>query len=535
MNGNTINRTGVVLDELLRELTVLATYGRGRVGESNSRWLSAIGILVDARGADGSQPRRTWLDATLPCADRRDLLCRSLLRDPNYRLHVDIVVGAILQTIGATGRWSRLEGLLFHSFRYFIPRFSGLLDWVSVSLQKEPYELTIEDWQNIDAENAGPDAELFRNWDKTLWGGGSNYADMFPLLEKLYLTLTDVAVFFSDVGTETENAFLAKLILAARDGEGVLCTSEELETCKKIAARGAPLRLAETDKGKYVAGLCGCIEFAYEKNVEKVFHEFAPGVCRSAKNSRLVPASEHDIGCDLWQIANEDACCFGFISVETDGESWPDRAKKGKENDDNIVAQTGLPWGSELKDLVVPRKNSPRADESLALVARHLFYGFLIQILLLEALDRELGEETLILAPPTGGRVDDLEGATHVFYRPRQAAGEVWGHNDTLDLGLIDDVLSEVAVSVGLEKVFVPFKGPVGPWSLGLRLMRSADLVRGRFDRWTLAPHVLDRLHAGGMMTGVIRRGKGLRDRLHKALHEQWDQHRRSVGELVNA
>ncbi|MBT2989943.1 MAG: hypothetical protein KME65_13395 [Candidatus Thiodiazotropha sp. (ex Ctena orbiculata)] len=535
MNEKVISRSAIILDELVRDLEVLATYGRGRIRKSHRQWLNNIGVLVDGRESEEVQPRRDWLDKTLPCTDWRELLCQSLLRDPNYRLHVDIAVSAIIQTIGATGRWARFEALVFQSFNYFVPRFAGLLGLISRTYNKEPYELTLEDWQSMDAECAGADLDVFVEWDKALWGVSSNYTEMFPLLERRYLPISDGAVFFSDVGGETENKLLATLILAAGEGEGVLCTAEELRTCEIIAARGVPLRVIESDRGMYLAGLCGCIEFAYENSEQGVFKAFGSGVPLTARKSQFVPYVEPGTDCSLWQVVEQNARCVGFVSLATDGESWPDQVKENKQDSNRIVEQTMLPWCSELKRLVAPRKSSGRADEALGLVANHLFTGFLIQVLLLEALDRELGEETLILAPPTGARVDDLEGETHVFYRPRQVAGDVGGYSETLDLGLIDDVLDVVAASVGLEKVFVPFKGPAGPWSLGLRLMRSADLVRGRFDRWTLAPHVLDRLHSGGMMTGVIRRGKGHRDRLHNALYEQWDQLRVNIGELVNA
>jgi len=171
------------------------------------------------------------------------------------------------------------------------------------------------------------------------------------------------------------------------------------------------------------------------------------------------------------------------------------------------------------------RRESPEVDEALQALTNHVLFGFLLQLLLVEALDRELGEETLILAPPTDRRVDDIEGATHVFYRPRPATtGDGTSiRQDSYDLGTLDSVFAELAKAVGIRKIVYAFRGTdLGPWSRALRLMRSAELVVGLYDRWSIAPHVLDRLHGGGMMTSVIRRGRQFRDRLHSELYLMW-------------
>jgi hypothetical protein len=178
-----------------------------------------------------------------------------------------------------------------------------------------------------------------------------------------------------------------------------------------------------------------------------------------------------------------------------------------------------------LRNTSRARRDSPDADEALLTLSHHLLFGFLLQVLLVESLDRELGEETLVLAPPTDRRVDDIEGATHVFYRPRRlVAGDGSSSQpESYELGTLDDVFSELARAVGIISIFHAYQGnDLGPWSRALRLLRSAELVVGLHDRWSIAPHVLDRLHGGGMMTAVIRRGRQFRDRIHSELLQMW-------------
>jgi hypothetical protein len=52
--------------------------------------------------------------------------------------------------------------------------------------------------------------------------------------------------------------------------------------------------------------------------------------------------------------------------------------------------------------------------------------------------------------------------------------------------------------------------------------MHTAQLIVGRHDRWELATHFLDRLHAGVLMKDVIRRGRAIRNRMHVILTGLW-------------
>jgi hypothetical protein len=162
--------------------------------------------------------------------------------------------------------------------------------------------------------------------------------------------------------------------------------------------------------------------------------------------------------------------------------------------------------------------------------------GFWFQLLLLEALDRELGDETLILAPPVDRRVSDIEAATLVLYRPRKQQDSSSENNRRVaTLGLLDEVLTRLSRELGLHPLPLVINTSAGIWSFSLRMLRNAQLVKDRYDRWVLHPDALDRLHGGGLMKDVIRRGKHFRDqRLHGVLKTLWAQ-QTADAEVVHA
>jgi len=166
------------------------------------------------------------------------------------------------------------------------------------------------------------------------------------------------------------------------------------------------------------------------------------------------------------------------------------------------------------------------------MLADHPLYGFWIQTLLVEALDRELGEETLLFAPPTHAIVKDIESATRVYYRPRLDTNT--RVRALLELGPLDDVMSRLAASVSLRSV--PTLGDTaGPWAMSLGLLARVGITQTRHDRWTLSTHALDRLHGGGLMTGVIRRGKRFREGLHEVLEGLWRERAEVAQEVRGA
>ena len=60
-------------------------------------------------------------------------------------------------------------------------------------------------------------------------------------------------------------------------------------------------------------------------------------------------------------------------------------------------------------------------------------------------------------------------------------------------------------------------------WSAAVRLVSVGLVTLSPLkDRWTLHSDVLDRLHGGGLMSGVLRRGKVVRDRIRGHLLNSW-------------
>jgi hypothetical protein len=74
-----------------------------------------------------------------------------------------------------------------------------------------------------------------------------------------------------------------------------------------------------------------------------------------------------------------------------------------------------------------------------------------------------------------------------------------------------------------------------GAWSNALSLLRAAGVVVGRHYGWAIDEAVLDRLHGGGLMTGVLRRGRDMRDRIREELRLLWDEANRRARRLEGA
>jgi len=122
----------------------------------------------------------------------------------------------------------------------------------------------------------------------------------------------------------------------------------------------------------------------------------------------------------------------------------------------------------------------------------------------------------------------DIDNGTpemRLFYRPRSGAAGSSVRREMVELGALGDVMDGITKRLGLEKSYMPYSTGESPWSFALRLMRTADMIQGGHERWTLAGHILDKLHSGGLMTRVIRRGHEFRERLHAALTEMHGRH----------
>ena len=126
------------LARLQDDLVALATFGMAKVCSQHRAWLSAIGVISDTHEPAGSWASPSWLDVSTPAKNKRELLRKVLIRDPLYRLHIDLMVSAVLQAVGASTRWKRFEELLHGAFGVFCPRFVSLLEWQSIVTGKSP-------------------------------------------------------------------------------------------------------------------------------------------------------------------------------------------------------------------------------------------------------------------------------------------------------------------------------------------------------------------------------------------------------------
>lgn len=520
-------------EELLPVLEAFATYGGALPGSQVGAWLQDCGLAESAQSGAWLEPSRIWVEEVLPARNSLDLLRRTVLLLPRYRAHVDIVLCTVLHAVGSSERWGRFEELLFGSYAPFAQRFTALLEWQECETGMKALELGQHAWQEADKKISSQLLSTFLAWDQEIWGASGNPNLLFPLLEDLYLPLIESPIYiFADTGGfhDDTGVTLTGLVNAAKHGEGLLLPIDEgKRQFSHVIPLGLPVRLFSSPAapGYGVLGLTGRVTLRRRDGLQVPEPSFAPmpeGVALGAQRSDfyddpvgIFPES----GGTFWEVVDDQKASCAFVSIDRKLDRWPANPT------DEAPPWARLPAMEALGAVGKPRKLSPEADEALMTVGNHILYGFLLQLLLLEALDRELGEETLVLAPPIDRKVQDLEGTTKVLYRCRlqvNPLGEI-ARRPFYELGPLDLVLGRIAGELGIPRVCRPYmEEDAGPWSRSLKMLRSAQIVIARHDRWCIAPEVLDRLHGGGLMTQIIRRGRPVRERLHSTLEALWMQ-----------
>lgn len=474
-------------------------------------WLESLAI---ARPADGDTviADEDWLACALPSASAEELLLRTLLRDSSYRLHVDVSLAEIIAAIGASGRWSRLEELVFGDLAVMTPRLAAL----TALAKADDQSFGSACWRCLDPLSV----EIASPLDQRCWGLPGTPEELFPILRTRYPAFVAVPVFI-----EPSSPLAAMIISAASLGEGVRVSGEQQGELLSLARQGVPVWWQPLADGRIEAALS--LPCRARGRLDALSsHTYSRGVPAYVRErSALLPSGAGFSRASFWEIVEQGTEGLAFVGASS-RNNWPS---------DEDRALRGLPSGEHLADLVrarqATRAASDPADDALRMLADHSLYGFWIQTLLIEALDRELGEETLLFAPPHA-MVKDVESATRVYYRPRlDAAKRV---RPLLELGTLDDVMSRVATSVSVRPV-ATLGDPGGPWAMSLGLLARVGIAQTRHDRWALSPHALDRLHGGGLMTGVIRRGKGFRERLHEVLEGLWRERAEAAGEARSA
>jgi hypothetical protein len=500
------------LDVLQADLVELALGGTIVPDSGAFEWLEAVGVarMTDDKVTIADED---WLLCALPSPSAQDLLIRTLLRDPLYRLHVDLYLSEVVVAVGLSGRWSRLEKLLFEELAVLAPRLVAMVEYV----RSGNNTLEHTHWREFEPL----EWEVVSLLDERCWGVSGPPHEMFPILRTQYPKFASAPVFF-----RSSDKLVWSIVLAAVSGEAIRIPGERLSELSGLIQQGVPLWWHHLNDGQVEVTLTtpcrirGAIE-------EVPTHAFSRAVSDLVReHSALLPVHPVTTRSSFWEITAGSDIGLAFVG-NSSREDWP--------SDQDAVLRN-LPIGERLADLVGSRRSersmADPADEALRKLADHPLYGLWIQILLIEALDRELGEETLLYAPPTHAIVKDIEAATRVYYRPRAEAAVTT--RPLLELGELDDVMPRVANSVAIRTV-AAFGDEAGSWAMSLALLARVGLVQTRHDRWALSTHALDRLHGGGLMTGVIRRGRNFREQLHQVLEALWHERYETVMEESHA
>jgi hypothetical protein len=439
-------------------------------------------------------------------------------------------VAQVLQTIGSAARWARFEELIFGALLPFAPRFVQLLELASSTTNLPPFDLSTSSWEKLALRVEG-DRDIFQQWDRELWAdlpGGA--AALFPLLVDLYIPLRRTGCCVAADQQRLDDAtseLLAAIIERASHGEGIALEMQFEPHLKNLLSRGLPIRtwasLGGTSDRRAVVGLVEPVRFIWG-GTNKYSSEGVPllGTDRNELRTARIegpPAVLPDILTEgFWTAIEQSVPAVAFPGLCL-SEEWPAVPNKAP-----IWAE--VPASDHLRAANSSRRDSYDADQALLMLARHVLFGLLIQIFILESLDRELGHDSLVL---TYGARQETEGFVNVrvFYRPTPDSGPDTDQRTepAYEIGEFDDVVSLLADSLGIE--------PAGPsldgdsrlrWSAAVRLMVSVGLVTPSplKGRWTLDSNVLDRLHGGGLMSGVLRRGKAVRDRIRGHLLNSW-------------
>jgi hypothetical protein len=504
----------------------LATFGAALIPVRYRPWLTAIGVVHEESIDGWSIPTPFWIDDTLPCQNPKDLLRKTVLRDCRYRAHLDISMATVLHAIGVSERWQRLEELIFEAFLPFMPRFVQLMEWQQKVTGKKLKQISETDWLKADESTTRGCVTLFVQWDEILWGESKTLSSKFPLLTDLYLPLIHYPIGINSRThqfPEKSGGLLYQLVNAATQKDGLIVSNDFKEHAEYLANNGIPIRTSFYSDQFIMAWLVGRVTISENKWVDSEGFEAIQvpfGITDRTSKSMIVKSKDMSGAvANLWDVIDSGTKLYSFLSIKDRASQWPDE-----------ISKRNPPWAkipdkSSLMSVGKPRSLTPNIDGELRNLCGHRLYGALIQLFLLEALDRELGEETLTLAPPLHHRTDRIEEETHVLYQPRSKPGidRMLQQLQSFDLGLIDTTLSALAQYLGIYRICHPYEDEIsGPWSHALKLLRDSGVVTGYHDRWTLSSPVLDRLHGGGLMTSVIRRGRQYRDNIHDALYTMW-------------
>ena len=505
---------------LERTVTELVTSGAADIPAELHPLLSSLGVAAELEGQNGWMAvALPFAQSALPVESASMLLRRVCLRDAKYRLLLDLSIAQIVQNIGRGERWTRLEELLIGPLNRMGSRLHQLMRWTSQSHSVAPHKLQDSHWELMKSTLMGDCMDGYRAWHQLLWGETRNGIDLFGALVTLYAPLCATPIHvrpaLQEGMTEACTSLLIALTEAAEGEQGIILESNERPQIDAMLRFGIPVAVRPHDHGHDLCHLCGRVEVVFDNGMvpaEAGRHAVPGGLPQVAKLSTVVPAAAFAPGlseCMPW-------CCSVTVCSTTDIPArWPEAPPELPS------VYCSIPTRDCLLQVGVSEKASPLVAPGLLKLAGHPVFGLLLQVLLMEALDRELGDATLILTPPLDRHVEDIHEATSVLYRPSH-------RDDTpatpgfLRLGSLDDVLTQLGGEVGLRQIRLPFEAQGQLWSYAFSMMADAGLTHGTTDRWSIHPDLLDRLHSGALMRQVIRDRKGLREQLHEILTSMW-------------
>lgn len=506
------------IEQLATVVDRLVTCGGARVPKSTAAYLQYIGVACGDERNEWVWPNPAFIERALPANDASDLLRRAAVRDPRYRLHVDLAMFSVIHAVAVSERWKRLEDLLFGQCRSVSPRLLQLMHWIS-GLANEPIHKVAS--KRISEALLRCDDPVFGHWDSRLWGEGRGLTDLFPLLLDLYVPLQGQPIHVTG-SDEINSELLASLIHAAVEGEGLLLPADQLDDVKSLQSQGVPLFSGLHSDGRIHALLVGAVELECEpKSSCGELTDSHRIVTSAARSSRVISQPS---AAPMWSVS-ERGELFAPVSIGTDESRWPNQPMA------DAPPWHQLPGADLISTAAKRRKDSQDADAAVLEIAKHPLYGFLLQLFLLEALDRELGEETLALALPQNRKLETVDdwADTSVLYRPRDESsddGEPKDQDGFLVLGSLDEVVPIIGRELGIKGIATPYHSSDMPWSRAVYLMSTAGLVDGRPQNWrlTITTFILDRLHSGSLMKDVIRGGRSFRDQMHMVFSELWKQ-----------
>lgn len=496
----------------------LVVFGGVSASPELEAWLLACGIARPApRQTEWLVPTLPYLESVLPADDRQDLFRRTVIRDPQYRLHLDLALARVLQIIAKSERWTRFEELAFGVLSPISQRLLSLLEWVASQSGLPPNGLCDVHWDQFEFEVCGDASAHFKRFDDHLWGHARDAAELFPLIEDLYLPLVGQSVHFEL--SDQKAQVMTSLIEAARLDDGIELSGDELVLFEELRRSGAPVLCRP---GTRLCSLVGRVELSLIEPVAALSSSMRSvplGVPALARRSEL-----HIVADGISWLKETGAMNLTghatFLSICPASGKWPDLSDK------EVPPWANLPGSDTLSEAAL-LKRTPGLEDAVIALDGHPLYGLLLQFLISEALDRELGDETLLLAPPLDKVGPETEWGTSVLYRPSSKAetGSASESIGYLGLGTLDEVMDRIALQLSTAVVPLPYSIPdYGLWSWGLHLLIDLKVVVGQRDRWALSSTLHDRLYTGNLMARVLRDRRDVRQTIHRVLHGMWKE-----------